>query len=212
MFSVTSQLPPRSRYYYDSNFIGERPDGPSGKVAASERQPGSKLGADHNACALSPHLATCLPAHGEAAHTAGPLRCPPHPAGRLSRLRVSVDSQGPQPPQLVWLPPRVPQQRRRGPGILGESETCPVSFHGISHTHTKNSATSCLIKSSLFKKGFIINSNNCLYKQNDLGQRFSKFLVSRPLHNLKNYWGPQNFYVGYIYQCLPCYKLKLRNF
>lgn len=135
MFSVTSQLPPRSRYYYDSNFIGERPDGPSGKVAASERQPGSKLGADHNACALSPHLATCLPAHGEAAHTAGPLRCPPHPAGRLSRLQSVLIHKGRS--HHSWSDfLHVSLSREEGVLEFWESQKPALYLSMVFHTHT----------------------------------------------------------------------------
>lgn len=39
-------------------------------------------------------------------------------------------------------------------------------------------------------------------------------MVSRPLHNLKAYWGTQRVFinVGYSYQYLPSQKLKLEKF
>lgn len=62
----------------------------------------------------------------------------------------------------------------------------PALYYAITlHKKKKKISRYCLIKSSVFEKDFI-TSNNSLYEQNYLGQRFSHFLASGPLH-LKTY-------------------------
>lgn len=76
------------------------------------REPRGQL---RQACVLSLHPATCLPAQGDTAHTAdrgmlptasGAPPCPRYDAGDPLR-----QPQGPMPPKLLLLPPLVTQMR-----------------------------------------------------------------------------------------------------
>lgn len=174
------------------------------QAGSSERQPRSKVRADCKARVPRLHPTTCVPACEETVHTADrellPIASGVH--GPVSGASPR-QPQGPMPPKLVLLLPHVPRKRRwRDSGVAGDSETCPVFCHYISE-EKKISATSCLIKSSIFGKGFIMTSNNSLHKQNYLGLRFSNSVVSGLLHSLKNYWESQNFNMGCSYQCIP---------